>query len=503
MKRTHLMLLSCVFLIIGLVGQANSRSLLCGKCNQHNGFLDVTFGNHGQIITSLLDAVVGVTVLPCGTIVATGPRFINKKATNFGLTAFTSYGVSKQSFGINGVVYTDFATVLRNTGQDIPIIASVDVPTAIVLQKMCGTCTQTCAAKCHQSCVMGDKLVVVGSSNATVTKQSHFALARYNSDGTLDTSFGTNGVVVTPIGMFSSGANAVAIQADNKIVVAGFTFFEFSPETEGRRFAVTRYNCDGSLDTTFGCNNSGMVEIGFGESSDSVARAVKIQKNGKIVVAGSSNINGLEDFALVRLIMDGALDKSFGPDHTGKIITSFSDTTIDTVNALVLLENCGSCCTIRADSAQIVAVGSAMEVSNGFSSFALAGYKDNGKLDTAFGAEGTGVVTTVFADDMGGIAHAVAVRRDACTKECTIVAAGFAFTDVVRNIALIRYTIDGRLDNQFGDNGKVITSLAGSGAFSVALQCNGDIIAGGDILDPKTELSALLVRYNTCHPCCD
>jgi len=133
------------------------------------------------------------------------------------------------------------------------------------------------------------------------------AAPSWAADGDLDTTFGTNGKVTTDIRSYNS-ARALAIQSDGKIVVAG------EVSIGGDDFAVVRYNTDGSLDSTFGIDNSGIALTDFGVNND-YAAAIAIQNNSKIVVGGSSG----GDFAVVRHNGDGSLDTTFGAG--GGVIT--------------------------------------------------------------------------------------------------------------------------------------------------------------------------------------
>ena len=141
-----------------------------------------------------------------------------------------------------------------------------------------------------------------------------FALIKYNTDGSLDPAFGIDGKVITDYGNQSCSAQAVSIQADGKIVVAGST--DNGTTTD---FAISRYNPDGSFDTTLG--GDGRVTTAV-LSGTSIARAVMIQPDGKIVVAGYSNTGSNNDFAVVRYNADGSLDSSFDAD--GKVTTAVS-----------------------------------------------------------------------------------------------------------------------------------------------------------------------------------
>ena len=199
-----------------------------------------------------------------------------------------------------------------------------------------------------------------------------------------DTGFGTGGKVTTPIGTDSDYAQDVAVQADGKIIVSGYTKVSLF-DTD---FALVRYNADGSLDTGFG--TGGKVTTAFGTGYDE-AYSVTVQADGKIIVAGSAN-NGSEDFALVRYNADGSLDSGFGTG--GKVTTPIgagTDTAYD-----VLVQSDG----------KIVVAGQAS--GTGYD-FALARYNADGSLDTGFGTGGT-VLTAVSANNDYG--RFVALQSD-------------------------------------------------------------------------------------------
>ena len=143
-----------------------------------------------------------------------------------------------------------------------------------------------------------------------------FALVRYNNDGTLDTSFSGDGIVTTDIGNLGDFATSIAIQSDGKIIVAGNSL------TSGNyKFALVRYNTDGTLDTSF--SGDGKVTTALGVSDDRFY-SIGLQSDGKIVAAGSSydDTGSIFDFALVRYNTDGTSDSSFSGD--GKVITAIS-----------------------------------------------------------------------------------------------------------------------------------------------------------------------------------
>ncbi len=139
----------------------------------------------------------------------------------------------------------------------------------------------------------------------------NFALARYNANGTFDTSFSGDGKLITDFGGNQTNCS-LTLQSDGKILVAGGSY-EGGLTFDG--FGLARYNTDGTLDTSFG--DVGTVITDFG--SNSAGQSVKVQADGKILVGGFSN----GDFAVVRYNADGTLDTNFSGD--GKVLTDFGD----------------------------------------------------------------------------------------------------------------------------------------------------------------------------------
>jgi uncharacterized delta-60 repeat protein len=323
-------------------------------------------------------------------------------------------------FGSNGKVLTDFGS------------SSIDQALAVALQP-------------------DGKIVAAGGSG------SDFALARYNADGSLDSSFGSGGKVLTDFGSSSiDGARAVALQPDGRIVAAGTSRAGGSFD-----FALARYNADGSLDPGFG--SGGKVLTDIGSSSFDQALAIALQPDGKIVAAGNGG------FALARYNADGSLDSSFGSG--GKVLT---DAGISNLAAIALQPD-----------GKIVAAGESLAA--GPLDFALARYNADGSLDSSFGSGGK-VLTNLGSLDG---ARAVVVQVNG-----KIVAAGYSFAGGSRDFALVRYNADGSLDPGFGSGGKVLTDI-GSSSFDAAsaavLQPDGKIVAAGSIGLITSDFA--LVRY--------
>ncbi len=310
------------------------------------------------------------------------------------------------------------------------------------------------------------KIVAVGTTYNIGNPKRYFALVRYNTNGTLDNTFGTNGFVITSIGTsLNNQGNSVIIQDDGKIVAAGF-----SSNGKDDDFVLIRYNQNGALDNTFG--TKGIVMTPVGTSFDE-AQSVAIQSDGKIIAGGYAVNGSYYDFALVRYNANGGLDNTFG---TNGIVATPIDSLHDNILRSIAIQTDG----------KIVAAGYIM---NGKDDFALVRYNQNGALDNTFGTKGI-VVTHVgtFINE----AQSVVIQSDG-----KIIAAGYAVTGGSYNFCLIRYNVNGDLDNTFGKNGVVTNPVSSSDDFaqSVVLQSDGKIVVGGNSrINFKDDFS--LARYN-------
>jgi uncharacterized delta-60 repeat protein len=398
-----------------------------------DGSLDTSFNGNGRVITTVGiqdSAVFGAVLQPDGKIVVVGEaRGSNATGSDFAVVRFNSDGSLDQTFGNGGKVITPF------------VDNSIDYATAVAVQA-------------------DGKLVVAGMSNGK------FAVARYNTDGMLDQNFGANGKVTTAIGNRGDVGRAVVLQADGKIVVAGSASVENSTGNTIYQIGLARYNTNGSLDTNF--NGSGKVLISIGDYNNCFD--VELQSNGRIVVAGETSNNSSPsqlDFALAGFNSDGSLDTSFGVG--GKVSTPIGNGD-DRAYSL----------TVRPDNKLVVA-GEAKQIfgtapfAETNSDFSLAQYTANGALDTTFGLNGK-VITPIATND---IAYDAALQADG-----KILLAGQAAPlATIPSIALVRYQPTGALDQTFGFKipGSVTTVVRGTidEARAVAVQPDGKIISVG------------------------
>jgi len=282
--------------------------------------------------------------------------------------------------------------------------------------------------------------------------------------GDLDTTFNNDGIVLTDInGRFDTG-EAVAIQDDGKIVVAGSSRFGINTV-----IAVVRYNPDGSLDTDF--DFDGIVTTPL-LGQDDAAFGVAIQDDGKILVGGRTWNGANFDFALIRYEDDGSLDATFGA--SGIVTTGFSPGSNDEAFAIALQDN-GKIILAGATGSGLI------------SAFALARYEDDGSLDASFGIGGLAVTDLAGPDR----AQSIALQDDD-----KIVAAGFSFNGVDDDIAIIRYRSDGRVDTGFGVNGVIVLDLVSSSerATGVVVQPNTKIVVSG-FTNLNVDFDFLMLRF--------
>jgi uncharacterized delta-60 repeat protein len=284
-----------------------------------------------------------------------------------------------------------------------------------------------------------------------------FALARFAADGRLDRSFGSNGTTTTSWGTHAQ-AEAVALQPDGKVVVAGQIFYQ-------AKFALARYEPDGSLDPSFAGN--GKQTFPIGEASG--AAAVAVQSDGKIVVSGYSSSGASSRVALARLKANGLPDPAFGTDG----LTTTPVGLVSGAEALVL----------QPDGK--IVVGGFGGSGGGHSKATLVRYDAGGSLDPAFGSGGIATLEGTLSD--------AEVRALALQPDGKIVAAG---NDGGRGLLLARYTPNGTLDQGFGSGGRVLTELDGnSEATGVAVQPDGKIVAAGRTRDGSVDTYAV-ARYD-------
>jgi len=274
-----------------------------------------------------------------------------------------------------------------------------------------------------------------------------FCIARFNSNGTLDTTFGTSGKVIQPIGSSNDYGSSLAIQLDGKILLGGTCY-------NGRNydFCIARFNSNGTLDTTFGTSGKVIQPIG---SSNDWGRSLVIQPDGKILLGG--NCSG--DFCIARFNSDGTLDTSF--NSSGKVLQPIGSSF-----------DWGRSLAIQPDG-KILFGG---ECINGIinSDFCIARFNSNGTLDRTFGNSGKVIQSIGSFYDAG---QSLAIQPDG-----KILFGGECIDGIINSdFCIARFNSNGTLDTSFGTGGKVIQDI---GSFydagqSIAIQPDGKILLGG------------------------
>lgn len=301
------------------------------------------------------------------------------------------------------------------------------------------------------------RIVVAGMTTAP---PEHIALVRYLPDGDIDGSFGTDGVVITPVGVLNSRAASIAIQPDGRILIGGEATVD---PLAGSVFMLARYHADGTLDNSFGIGGILTDDIGSGAERE---MRLALQADGMIVVAGQA----LLDIAVVRYTTNGSRDSTFATDGLRVMdIDGGPDGA-----PVVALQQDGN----------IVAACYSLAATGTDADHALFRCTPNGDLDPAFGTGGIAVHAVTAYDDMP---EAIAIQPDG-----RIVVAGVNIGSGFQRAMLARYLADGSVDASFAQSGATLASVGNWSYFSaMTLLPDGKIVAAG-----WTDGWFLLMRYN-------
>jgi uncharacterized delta-60 repeat protein len=381
-----------------------------------DGMLDPSFGKGGLVTTDFpganpqLDFALSLVVLPDGRAVAAGYTILNLEQAHMAVARYLFSGAPDTTFGGDGLVTVSFPH---------PPIDEGSTAEAVLLQP-------------------DGRLVLVGGTAGSdgVT----FALARLNTDGSLDPSFGTGGQVTVPNG---GGATAGLLQPDGRIVAVG---------RQALSIIAARYNPDGGLDPTFGGTGTVVVPGSFADIQGAV-----LQPDGKLVIVGTSQTGGFltRNFALVRLLPDGVLDSSF--DGDGIVISDFGG--IESGYSVIVL----------GDGRLVLAGSRGTELPNNIRDVALARYLPDGSLDTSFGSGGLALVDAAPSES----AYQLIELPNGNLFIVGATYAQFAALDFL----LVRLLPNGSLDTTFGTNGFLITDFS-----TGADECTAVALAGPDLV---------------------
>lgn len=445
-----------------------------------NGALDSSFDGDGQrTIAGLSGSIRDVQIRPDGRIVLLGTHTSPDKDTKFALYRLNVNGSDDTSFDGDGNAFIDlggndmgYSLALQPDGR---ILAYGQSDTKMVLIRLWQDATFDSGGRqtlgfdepligpgSRQSgnalAIQSDgKLVVAGQIENASSTNTDMALARFLPDGRLDTSFGTLGRITYGFGGHQA-ARALAIQSDGKIVVAGYTY----PISGGNKdFMVARFNPDGTPDGSFGLGGFTVTDFLGG---DDYGWAVALTPDEKIVVAGTvvagaGTASPHNVFGVARFNSDGTLDTSLA--GTGHALMGFSLGPNHWVSSVL----------VQADGKIVVGgwVGS---------DFALTRFNTGGGLDSSFGTSGKTIT------DMGGDDYLYALVQDGYGQ---IYAAGTRVLSGSGDFAFAHYTADGVLVTCpqglpciSWPSGKVYADFGGSDvAYALDWRSDGQLVAGG------------------------
>ena len=391
------------------------------------GTLDPTFNGNGQLridVDLRNDRALGLTVAANGDIITSGTTS-SAEGSEVLLLRIASDGSPVAGFGDNGIVRTSFGPF--NFGSGRAVLTDAD-----------------------------NRILVAGQYAETVN-DDEFVVLRYLPEGTPDNAFGSGGRVITSFAPTNDAANAMALQPDGRIVVAGFA---------PTGFAVARYLDNGDPDVSF--STDGKVITSFG-TNGAVARAVAVQPDGRIIAAGYAPGQD-NDAAVVRYMPDGALDTTFG-DH-GKVVTVLGAND-DAINALALLPD-----------GRFYAGGTGYSFTR---MFALLRYMPNGALDTTFDHDG--IVMLPLAPGPSA-ANAMVLGSDG-----KVVLAGTFDSALGADFALARFDSTGAFDQTFGYAGITFTDFDGRDDVAMAanMQSDGKLVLAGYSADSLYDVA--VARY--------
>ncbi|MDQ3703992.1 MAG: hypothetical protein M3437_02015 [Chloroflexota bacterium] len=301
--------------------------------------------------------------------------------------------------------------------------------------------------------VSGSLLAGIGSTGSRASAANDY--------GTPDPTFGKGGKVTTEMGSDLEQISAMLVQPDGKIVVVGDTW---PMPDDWAKFTIARYNADGTLDKKFGKSGRQITNVTGSKDDFSMAQAVALQPDGKLVVVGTATDPRSEQdvFAVVRYNSNGVLDSSFG--KKGKVLTP--------INPSTKSESMDFASAVAIDSEGKILVGGSTGTDETGQS-AVVRYNPDGSLDKTFGKGGKAVV------DLGG---EDSITSMTIQEDGKIVVAGDAMPDGEQlDIMAGRLNADGTVDESFGDDGKQIVDVDGGMdlASGVAVLADGSIVVSG------------------------
>jgi uncharacterized delta-60 repeat protein len=419
------------------------------------GELDQTFGNGGKVVTPISEPFSGgvsaVVVQSDGKIVSTG------NTLNFFLVRHNSDGSIDNSFGVNGKVRHFFS------------FDGDSISKSLVIQS-------------------DGKIVIAGT--AFDSNKFNLAIARFHSNGNIDTTFGVQGKFTTdlsPNTNIGSSLLSIAMQSDGKIVAAG--------RKDCSSVFVIRTNTNGTLDNSFADNGvytSSQINLGTGYSTSQLV----IQADGKILVAGNSNFGGTITSTLIRLNTSGTLDKSFANNGTLRIDNDIQRFTIDSIS-------------LQSNEKIIVAGTIFRNSSHPFpfvirsyynGEVTLLRYNQDGSIDTSFGNDGYSILyTRRYSESLSSVVVQADDKILVCGTIYSLIKGRYLpAAEWDWDFLIVRFNKHGSLDNSFGGSGSISTDFGNhlfDSARDMVIQPDGKIIVAGNNSTNGSPSDFVFARY--------
>lgn len=418
--------------------------VLCLNVKAQYGSLDLTFGLNGKVITDMgltPSQASSIKILSDDKIIVAGDHYNSNTNNDFAILRYTSDGELDLSFGNQGKVYTDY-NQLSN------IITSITV-------------------------LSNNKILAIGTLFNENENENDFIFARFNQDGSLDSSFGNNGFVVNDFqNRKDIPYNAVEL-ADGSFIVTGESKLGIES-----KLIVAKYNSDMTLDMNFGTTGYFLDETNF-YNKNSIGNALYITPDNNILVSGRVfNVGFYNDFAIWKLDIHGSLDTTFG--NNGKLLIDFFQTDDYLVDMKVL------------DNGKMILAGGTNEIFLGAPMrYCIAQLNADGTLDSTFGVLGKVIYTF---DPNAGEIPSTFIRR----QNGALVLGGYFVNSGNYDFGLLFLNADGSQDIRYGNNGWVATTFIGNDyLYGLAEQSDGKIIASGHTGNSSTNPTFAMARYDT------
>lgn len=481
-------------IVVAGFAEINEKYMIAVFRYHHDGSLDNSFGVNGLTLSILGDNIVcyarDVAIQDDGKILVAGEVYDGTRS-DFAVSRYHTDGSPDPEFGTDGFVITPLSTSLGTGSGEVSSMAVQDDGKILVAGSINlqggrqialvryyqngfqdntfgdnGIVTKSVGEWVHANSIsiQQNGRIVVGGRALSSTFDPSFAMIRFRSDGTVDNSFGSSGVVIASIGE-NSGISALNVQNDGKIIVAGnsYSLGEYN-------IIVARYHKNGEIDSTFG--PEGMVNTNAADLHGT-ARSLAIQDNGKILVAGQTS---LAEFAIVCLDSSGIFDEAFGDDGIF-ILSGLPDSYFGSSVALT-------------EEGNIILSGTVYTVKDDYF-IVLAGLNPKGKLLNTFGKNGM-VLTPVGTDSY--IAQSLALQEDG-----KIIVSGYCSITSGSDFITARYNRDGTIDQSFGSSGSIIEDISPALDIvnNMVIQRDGKIVVAGYSTDSIGYYDCTLVRYDT------